>query len=125
MPSLGTKNSEHDEVNAISKTSLINNYPMSNIRKLCDNEFSIYINSDNKKLFVSRFMRDNHCIYFIINDSEIEINITAKLRKPELVEIYNPMNGEIKEVSLPLTEKIGDYQSIFLVERMKDMIMSE
>ena len=125
LPSLGTKNSEYDEVNAISKTLLTNNYPMSDILRLSDNEFSIHINSDNSKLFVSRFTRDNHRIYFIINDSENAINIAAKSCKSESVEIYNPVNGEIKEVSLPLTEKIGGYESLFLVEKMKLMTNGE
>ncbi|MDP2335796.1 MAG: glycosyl hydrolase [Bacteroidota bacterium] len=118
LPTLGTKNSEHDEVNAISKTLLTNNYPMSDLRRLRDNEFSIHINSNDNKLSVSRFTRDDHRIYYIINDSDNQINITAESGQSEMVEIYNPVNGEIREASLPLSEKIGSYESLFLVEKL-------
>ncbi len=118
LPSLGTKQSEQEEVQQIASTLVANNNPLPDLQLIRDKEFSIHVSSSDNKIFMSRFTRDGHRIYYVINDSDIEINITAESEQIDTVQVYNPVNGEIREVPLPLSEKIGGYESLFLVEEI-------
>lgn len=122
LPSLGTKNSEHTEVAAISTTLLVNNAPLTDLLRLKDNGFSIKVTSSAGKIWMSRSTRDNKRIYYIINESPSEITITATTSKSQMVQIYNPVNGQITEIYLPFSQKIAAYESVFLVEKINDSI---
>jgi len=121
LPFMGINNSEHTEVENISKTLLTNNYPMSDLQRLRNNTFSIRVSTNGTKLSMNRFVRNNKRMYFIINDSETEITITATSKTSTTIQIYNPVNGEIKTSVLPLSQKIGAFESLFLVEESNDL----
>jgi hypothetical protein len=121
LPLMGINNSEHTEVENISKTLLTNNYPLSDLQRLRNNTFSVRVSTNGTKLSMNRFIRNNKRMYFIINDSETEITITATSKTSTTIQIYNPVNGEIKTSVLPLSQKIGAFESIFLVEDANDL----
>jgi hypothetical protein len=121
LPLMGVNNGEHTEVENISKTLLTNNYPMSDLQRLRNNTFSVRVSTNGTKLSMNRFIRNNKRMYFIINDSETEITITATSKTSTTIQIYNPVNGEIKTSALPLSQKIGAFESIFLVEDANDL----
>src|SRR3546814_5750268 len=80
VPSLGTKSGDEVTVQQIASALSVNNNPVSQLKDL-RNDFGIEITSDDENLFMSRFLRDDHIIYFVINDSENDITVTA--RSPE------------------------------------------
>jgi len=117
-PILGTAAGEHEAVQQISSTLATTTNPLPDLLMLRDKEFSIHVSSSASVLSMSRFTRDGKRIYYIINDSENEITITAESGLTDTVQIYNPVNGEIRETDLPLSESIGRYESLFLVEEI-------
>jgi hypothetical protein len=46
-----------------------------------------------------------------------DIHIDIKSEKCNMVKLYNPANGNIHEEELPLKKKIGQYESLFLIEK--------
>jgi len=117
-PSLGIKGSEHGSVQQIASTLSTTSNPLSYLLMKRNRDFSIQVSSSASVLSMSRFTRDGKRIYYIINDSENEITITAESGLTDTVQIYNPVNGEIRETDLPLSESIGRYESLFLVEEI-------
>jgi len=117
-PSLGIKGGEHGPVQQIASTLSTTSDPLPYLLMKRDREFSIHVSSSAGVLSMSRFTRDGRRIYYIINDSENEITITAESGLTDTVQIYNPVSGEISETVLPLTENIGGYESLFLVEKL-------
>ncbi|HEC44867.1 MAG TPA: hypothetical protein ENI20_18800, partial [Bacteroides sp.] len=118
VPSLGTNAGEHGAVQQISSTLATTANPLPDLLMIRDNQFSIQVSSSVNKLNMSRFTRDGKRIYYIINDSENEITLTAESELTDTVQIYNPVNGEIRRENLPLSESIGGYNSLFLVEKI-------
>src|SRR3546814_95425 len=116
-PSLGTKSGDEVTVQQIASALSVNNNLVSQLKDL-RNDFGIEITSDDENLFMSRFLRDDHIIYFVINDSENDITVTARSPEATSVRMYDPVNGEIKNVTLPLTRKISGFESLFLVEEI-------
>jgi len=116
LPQLGTSMDEHAAVKQISNTLLTNNSPISSLRNIRYNEFSVQFETSNYKLQMARFRKENKRIYFVVNDSNSEITLTGTSTDVTSLKIYNPVDGSTKEVSLPLSETIGAYESLLLVE---------
>lgn len=123
-PSLGVSESEHEAVKQIRSTIETTVNPLPDLQLIREKEFSIQVSSSANKLYMSRFTRDDQRIYYIINESENEITITAESDLTDSIRLYNPVNGEIRELSLPLSEKIGRYESLFLVEMISPIFNS-
>lgn len=119
VPELGSKMEEHSGVKQIAKTILTKNTPISELRRIRYNEFSINFETSNYLLSMARFRKEDKRIYFVVNDSKDEIILTASSEKVQNLKIYNPVDGSIKEIKLPLSEKIGGYESLLLVEMVK------
>ena len=119
VPHLGAKMEEHNEVQAIAKTLLTNDSPISDLKRIRDNEFSIDFETSNNQLNMARFKKEDKRIYFVVNDSKEEITLTATSEDVKSLKIYNPLDGSTKKVSLPLSEKILGYHSLLLVETVK------
>ncbi|MCP4312821.1 MAG: T9SS type A sorting domain-containing protein [Bacteroidetes bacterium] len=117
-PSLGIKGGEHVPVQQIASTLSTTSDPLPSLLMKREREFSIHVSSSAGVLSMSRFTRDGRRIYYIINDSENEITITAESGLTDTVQVYDPVSGEISETVLPLTENIGGYESLFLVEAL-------
>jgi len=122
LPQLGTSMDEHVAVKAISSTMLTNNYPISSLRNIRYNEFSVQFETSNYKLQMARFRKENKRIYFVVNDANSPITLTATSIEVSNLKIYNPVDGTTKDVSLPLSETIGAYESLLLVETVDDYL---
>jgi hypothetical protein len=115
LPQMGVTMSEHADVRAIAKTLQTSNLPISKLKKIRD-EFSVNFKTSNDRLSVARFRKEDKRIYYIVNDSKDEITVTAALKDVKSLKVYNPVDGSTKEVNLPLSEKIGGYESLLVAE---------
>ncbi len=122
VPKLGATMEEHSEVKEIAKTILTNNAPISDLRRIRHNEFSISFETSDYQLRMARFRKEGKRIYFIVNDSKDEITLNASSEEVENLKVYNPVDGSTKEVTLPLSETIDGYESLILVETNDESI---
>lgn len=116
VPKLGASMEEHSEVKEIAKTILTNNAPISDLQRIRYTDFSINFEISNDHLSMARFRKEDKRIYFVVNNSRDEVTLTASSQDVQHLKIYNPVDGSTKEVTLPLLEKIGGYESLLLVE---------
>lgn len=124
LPSLGVSNNEHEAVRDLASSFSINNDPMPALKNIRDNVIDVHFGVNDDKLFVSRYSKDNHMIYYIINDAEHQITITAESVKNNKVSIYNPVDGEIWEEELPFSLDINSYESLFVVAELDASLVS-
>lgn len=116
LPQMGAAMDEHDNVRAIAKTLQTSNAPIPDLKAIKTDEFSIDIQTSNGPLSMARFRKEDKRIYFIINNSNDRITLTATSEDTKSLKVYNPVDGNIKEVALPLSEEVGGYESLLLVE---------
>jgi len=116
-PELGTRSEEHGEVKNISSTLIRNDNPIADLKKITNKDFNLDIKSDDNKLTIGKYERNERRIYFIVNDSGIDINVDIKSGKCKIVKIYNPVDGNIMEEEIPLKKRIGKYEGLFVVEK--------
>jgi hypothetical protein len=116
LPSLGVSESEHAEVRNQALSFIVEKNPLKELKEIKTMDFPIGIESDDNKLTVGKYYRGNKRLYFVINDSDKEINIKATSPKKNKVKVYDPSSGEILVRTLPLNRKIGSYASLFIIE---------
>ncbi len=122
LPQMGIAMEEHEEVKSIAGTLLTNDSPISDLRRIRYDEFSIDFQTSNYQLSMARFSKEGRRIYFVVNDSKDEITLTATSENVKGLKIYNPVDGSIKEASLPLSETVGGYESLLLVETVDEIL---
>jgi hypothetical protein len=116
LPALGTDQAEHEKVKNIASLLTRNDAPLEQLKKIKDEDFNIDFESDDDKLCVGRYSRENRRLYFVVNDSAKEINVSVSAATGIRVKIYDPDSGRIADGKLPLQLKIGAYSSLFLVD---------
>lgn len=116
LPALGTDQAEHEKVIKIASSLARNDEPLEELKKIKDEDFNIDFESDDDKLSVGKYSRENRRLYFLVNDSAKEINIAANSETGTTVKIYDPESGHIAEEKLPLKLKLGAYSSVFIVD---------
>ena len=119
LPQLGGAMQEHVEVQKIAKTLIANNSPISDLQRIRNSEFSVAFETSGQNLSIARFRKENKRIYFIVNDLKEEINLRVTSQNVKSLRLYNPVDGSIKEINLPLSEKMDGYTSLMLVEEVK------
>lgn len=116
LPSLGISNAEHPQVKKLVASYQLNERPLDELKLISNQDFHLDIKSDDDKLTIGKYARDNNRIYFIVNDSGKDIHVDIKSGKCNSVKLYNPVDGNIMEEKLPLKKEIGRYESLFVVE---------
>lgn len=82
-------------------------------------DFSLRFEDAAGEILVTRFRRLDRRIYFVVNTSGEPVSMTASSDASGLVEVFDPLSGEIWEQTLPLENKIAGYSSLLLVEKGK------
>jgi hypothetical protein len=67
---------------------------------------------------MARFRKENKRIYYIVNDLKEEINLRVTSQNAKSLRLYNPVDGSIKEVNLPLSERMDGYTGLMFVEEV-------
>jgi len=116
IPKLGTTMKEHEKVRALAETLQTNNASLSDFESIRLDEFSIDVETSNGRLCMARFRKENKRIYFVVNDSKQEMTLTAASAEVKRLTLYDPVSGSGKTATLPLSERIGGYESVLLVE---------
>jgi len=116
LPSLGTKMGDEVAVQQIASTLTTNNAPISNLVSLDASHSKVHFATTSDKLFMSRFTRNGSRIYYVINDSNQPMTLTVSSDSVGSLRMYNPTNGEISEVTLPLSQPVAAYNSLLFVE---------
>ena len=119
LPNMGVSMQEHESVRAIAKTLETKNIPLLEWIKIRSDDFSIDLKASNGQISMARFLKEDKRIYYIVNPSNEIITLTATSESVKNLKIYNPVDGSTKEVNLPLSEKIGGYESVLLVDDVK------
>jgi hypothetical protein len=117
-PTLGINNSEHNKVKKISASLVQNDNPIHILKTISAQRVGLEIRSSDKYITTTQYSRNGKRIYFIVNDSQEEINLDISVVKnnEKDIEIYDPNDGTIKKVSLPVSLKLGGFFGLFILQ---------
>lgn len=117
-PTLGVTKSEHSKVKKMATSFVQNDNPIDSLKKIVAQRIGIEIKSSDKYITSTQYSRNGKRIYFIINDSQEQINLNISVVKNnnKEIQIYDPKDGTIKTVTLPATLTLGGFFGLFILQ---------
>jgi hypothetical protein len=86
------------------------------VAKPYDDRFLLEFTANPGSLSVSRFKRQDKCIYYLVNRTADEITVNLKSKKPVTVRQYDPSTGSIQPLEMPVDISISAYGSMLFVQ---------
>jgi hypothetical protein len=115
-PRLGDAPEEHAEVRKLAESFPVSLDPINELACGWDGDFSLRFEVNHTQVMVTRYRRQERCLYFIVNRSAEPLTVPLSSAMTSSITICNPVTGAMETQSLPLNLEIGAYQSRLAVD---------
>ena len=116
VPRLGATESEHEPVRKLASALTTASEPIGEIPCGWGGDFSVRFAVDAKRIMVTRFHRQNRCLYLISNRTGNPLTVPMESATSNSLAIYDPATGVIENKKLPFNFELEANQSRVVID---------